>query len=79
MALSEERLAMALCGHPGAALACVLAEEEQGSAAGSPAGPAPQPGPRVRHLLGFCLSDEHLSLRRDLGLAREGSVPRRRG
>ena len=72
MAHSEDRLALLLCGSPCAALRCLLREE---GILGDSDDPTPEriardAGASTRQLLGFCVSEEHLRLRRQMGLAR---------
>ena len=72
MAHSEDRLALLLCGSPCAALRCLLREEGVITGGGSASHEhiAHEAGARTRQLLGFCVSEEHLKLRLQLGLAR---------
>ncbi len=68
MTHSEDRLGLLLCGSPGAALRYLLRQEGV-STDGVPGHIASEAGARTRQLLGFCVSEEHLRLRRQLGLA----------
>ena len=72
MTLSEDRLGLLLCGSPGAALRCLLREEGVlcGEERATAEHIAREASPRVRQLLGFCVSEDHLRLRRQLGLSR---------
>lgn len=71
MAQSEDRLAMAACGNVAAALRAVL-HDEGFNITGKLRKPedfASVAGPRMRQLMSFAVSEEHLTLRERLGLA----------
>ena len=71
MRQSEDRLALVICGDVPAAVRMLLRDEgyQLRASASTPADVAAMAGPRLRHLLCFAVSEEHLTLRERLGIA----------
>ncbi|MCA9669324.1 MAG: tetratricopeptide repeat protein [Myxococcales bacterium] len=74
MAQSEDRVALAVTGDLQAAMRVLLRDESYSlrPRLGKPSDFAEAAGPRLRGLMSFAVSDEHLTLRERLGLAIEG-------
>ncbi len=74
MEQTEDRLALSACGDVQAALRHLLAIESSRRVSGAeaPVVLAALAGPRFKALLGFALSEEHLTLRERLGMSITG-------